>query len=612
MARAVARALIESRHLVVQAGTGTGKTLAYLVPACLSGRRIVVTTATKALQDQLADKDLPLLVEELTPLTDHEITWSVLKGRANYLCRQRVAEITDKSSRRRPSADGHSDTLFESDEISRETRREIERLVQWAQVTATGDRAELTWSSSDGAWRSVSVGSDECPGASRCPSGEECFAELAKFRASESDIVVVNTHLYGAHVASGGVILPDHDVLIVDEAHGLEDTMSDSVGISVGSGRLNFLSAALRRIVEDPPLMTRLAHAADSLATVLTPLVGTRLPVPLPSEIVEALLDVRRVGADILDILRKIEAPDESTQQRRLRAQTLATRLIDDVDQATSITPTHVPFVSGFDRSPRLDIAPLDVGPVLRESVWGKVTAVLTSATVPSNLPERIGLDIESTDTLAVESPFDYRSQAILYCTAHFPNPNSSEFTDAMHAELQQLISAAGGRTLALFTSYRALDAAVEAIRGSVDVTVLSQRDHQKSQLVRLFSEDETSCLFATSGFFQGVDIPGRTLTLVTIDRIPFPRPDDPLLSARREAVGSSAFREIDIPRAATLLAQATGRLIRNASDRGVVAIFDPRLAKSGYRRDILQALPDMKRSVERAEVVDFLRQITS
>lgn len=609
MAEAVALALSRGRHLVVQAGTGTGKTLAYLVPAFLSDKRIVITTATKALQDQLADKDLPLLVREMKSVIDRDVTWAVLKGRSNYVCRQRIAEI---ENRRSLATDGVTEeTLFDVDDMSEATRRDVGRLVEWTRTTPSGDRAELTWSSSDAAWRAVSVGSDECPGAAKCPSGETCFTELARFHASEADIVVVNTHLYGAHVASGGALLPEHDIVIVDEAHGLEDTMSDSVAISLGSGRLNFLGSALRRIVDDAPLMTRLSHVADTLTQQLTPLVGQRLSVPLPSDIIDSLLDIRRIGMDILDVLRKIETAEESTQQRKLRAQSLATRIVEDVDKATSITKSSVPYVTGFERNPHLDIAPLDVGPVLKEMVWSSKTAVLTSATIPLNLPERIGLDLDSTDTLMVDSPFDYHSQAILYCTAHFPGPNDPAFTDAMHEELRILIEAAGGRTLALFTSYRALDAAVAAIRPQVDVKILSQREYQKSQLIQMFTQDESSCLFATSGFFQGIDIPGRTLSLVTIDRIPFPRPDDPLLSARREAVGQSAFRDIDIPRAATLLAQATGRLIRNALDRGVVTVFDSRLAKAGYRRDILQALPEMRRSIDREEVVDFLRNIT-
>jgi ATP-dependent DNA helicase DinG len=199
----------------------------------------------------------------------------------------------------------------------------------------------------------------------------------------------------------------------------------------------------------------------------------------------------------------------------------------------------------------------------------------------------------------------------MLYCSKHLPNPNSAEFTKLMHDELFHLIAAAGGRTLALFTSYKALDLAVDAMRKKLPNTILSQREYQKTQLVKLFSEDESSCLFATSGFFQGIDIPGRTLSLVTLDRIPFPRPDDPLLSARRDAIGDRAFREIGLPRAATLLAQATGRLIRNATDRGVVAVFDPRLGNAGYRRDILESMPPMRKSIDRAEVEEFLRLIT-
>ena len=610
MAEAVAVALRDRRHLVVQAGTGTGKTLAYLVPAFLSGHRIVITTATKALQDQLAEKDLPLLVHELTPVIGRDISWAVLKGRNNYLCRQRVTEIEARTSN--AGTGSESESLFELDDMSDVNRREVARLVEWGERTATGDRAELTWSTSDASWRAVSVGSDECPGASKCPSGDSCFAELARFHASEADIIVVNTHLYGAHVASGGALLPEHEFLVVDEAHGLEDTMSDSVAISLGAGRVNFLTAVLRRIVDDAPLMTRLGHASDTLGEQLSPLAGNRLSIPLPGDIVETILELRGIAMDVLEILRKIEAKDEPTQQRRLRAQSLCTRLVEDLDKALGITSSSVPFVSGFERSARLDIAPLDVGPVLKEAVWSKTTAILTSATVPLNLPSRIGLDLDSTDTVLVDSPFDYRTQAMLYCTAHMPNPNDAGFTDAMHEELRILIEASGGRTLALFTSYRAMDAAVEAIRPKVAFTVLSQREYQKNQLVSMFSQDETSCLFATSGFFQGIDIPGRTLSLVTIDRIPFPRPDDPLLSARREAVGPSAFRDIDIPRAATLLAQATGRLIRGAGDRGVVAVFDPRLAKAGYRRDILQALPNMKRSIDRGEVIDFLKAVTS
>jgi ATP-dependent DNA helicase DinG len=609
MAHAVEEALNEGKHLIVQAGTGTGKTIAYLVPAIVAGKRTVVTTATKALQDQLAHKDLPFLVQHLSEYVNRDITFAVLKGRSNYVCRQRLAELNGETEKKNRKAD--SPTLLEVDEMSQSVRREIDLISEWTKTTKSGDMADISWSPSDRALRAVSVGSDECPGARRCPVGGTCFSELARFKASEADIVVVNTHLYGLHVASGGQLLPEHEVLIVDEAHGLEDIMSDTVGVSIHAGNFNFFAGVVKRIIADPKVISDIVNIGTMLDEVLSPIHNQRISAPLPLEVTAVLAEGRRIVARILDILRTIETKDDDSNQRKLRAQTLATRLADTVDVALKTDDTYVPYISGTIDHPKLDIAPLDVGPVLDAGVWQKTTAILTSATVPSKMADRIGLPVSKTQLCNVESPFDYQSNAVLYCSKHLPNPNSPEFTKLMHEELFHLISAAGGRTLALFTSYRALDAAVEAMRKRLPNTILSQREYQKNQLVKLFSEDESSCLFATSGFFQGIDIPGRTLSLVTLDRIPFPRPDDPLLSARRDAIGDRAFREIDLPRAATLLAQATGRLIRNATDRGVVAVFDPRLGNAGYRRDILGSMPPMRKSVDRQEVEEFLRLIT-
>ena len=609
MAHAVEEALHEGKHLIVQAGTGTGKTIAYLVPAIVAGKRTVVTTATKALQDQLAHKDLPFLVQHLSEYVNRDITFAVLKGRSNYVCRQRLAELNGETEKKNRKAD--SPTLLEVDEMSQSVRREIDLISEWTKTTKSGDMADISWSPSDRALRAVSVGSDECPGARRCPVGGTCFSELARFKASEADIVVVNTHLYGLHVASGGQLLPEHEVLIVDEAHGLEDIMSDTVGVSIHAGNFNFFAGVVKRIIADPKVISDIVNIGTMLDEVLSPIHNQRISAPLPLEVTAVLAEGRRIVARILDILRTIETKDDDSNQRKLRAQTLATRLADTIDVALKTDDTYVPYISGTVDHPKLDIAPLDVGPVLDAGVWQKTTAILTSATVPSKMADRIGLPVSKTQLCNVESPFDYQSNAVLYCSKHLPNPNSPEFTKLMHEELFHLISAAGGRTLALFTSYRALDAAVEDMRKRLPNTILSQREYQKNQLVKLFSEDESSCLFATSGFFRGIDIPGRTLSLVTLDRIPFPRPDDPLLSARRDAIGDRAFREIDLPRAATLLAQATGRLIRNATDRGVVAVFDPRLGNAGYRRDILESMPPMRKSVDRQEVEEFLRLIT-
>ena len=609
MAEAVEEAIAEGRHLVVQAGTGTGKTLAYLVPAILSGKRTVVATATKTLQDQLASKDLPFLVETLRDFLGREFTWAVLKGRSNYVCRQRVAELTGESTSKRKRDD--SPTLLELDEYSASTKREIDRLLAWSTTSASGDLDSLPFTPNERAKSAIAVSSEECPGALRCPFGATCFTELARARAAESDIVVVNTHLYGNHVASGGTLLGEHEVVIFDEAHQLEDTMSDTVTVAIGEGSITFFANTVKRIIDDPDLHKAITDIGAMLTEVLGPDAGKRLSTPLPKEIGEVLTAGIRVVNMTLEALRRIETKDDDSNQRKLRAQVLATRLDETLKSALTIDATFVPFITGRSDRPRLEIAPLDVSPFLLEQVWGKHTAILTSATIPSNMPARVGLPIEQTNLVDVESPFDYRENSILYCASSLPEPNSPSFREAMHEELHRLIAAAGGRTLALFTSHAAMNLAAEALRPRLDVTVLVQNQFPRAELVRMFTEDETSCLFATSSFFQGVDIPGRTLSLVTIDRIPFPRPDEPLLSARREAIGDRAFRDIDLPRAATLLAQATGRLIRNAADRGVVAVFDSRLATKGYRREILAAMPPMRRSTDRREVEDFLRNIT-
>jgi ATP-dependent DNA helicase DinG len=601
MAEAVATAIATGRHLVVQAGTGTGKTLAYLLPGARSGKRIVVATATKALQDQLASKDLPFLTEQLAEHHGVDLDWAVLKGRSNYLCLQRLDEVNAAGA-----------AQLELEAVAATTRAEIATLTDWAGSTTTGEQSELEWTPSDAAWRAVSVGSDECPGADRCPMGGPCFAEQARRRAATSDVIVVNTHLYGLHVASGGAILPDHDVVVFDEAHVLEDIMSDTVGIEIGPSRFVALAASLRRIIEDPSLIAAVAELAGALRDALEPHAGKRLPSPLPADVGDLLAEARATLGRAGEVLAAIDTKVDDARQRKLRAQTMNGRLIEQLDVARAGHEGSVAFVSGRPDAPRLEIAPLEVGPVLHEQVWANRTAVLTSATIPTSIVQRVGLPTDQVDQIDVGSPFDYTDNSMLYCAAHLPDPRSGAFRAGVHDELAALITAAGGRTLALFTSWAAMDEAAAAVRERVPFHILTQRDLPKPALVRAFAAEESTCLFATAGLFQGIDVPGSTLSLVTIDRLPFPRPDDPLLSARRELLGADAFSQIDVPRASMLLAQAAGRLIRSATDRGVVAVFDPRLASARYRWDIVRALPPMRRTRHRSEVEDFLRQTTT
>lgn len=596
MAHAVAESLNAGRSIIVQAGTGTGKSLGYLVPALLNGKRTVVATATKTLQDQLARHDLPLLTRHLGV----EFSWAVLKGRNNYVCRQRISELSDSSNQ------------LEFEEVTDGVRREIDSIIEWASRTTTGDLEELPRVPSEKARLSVSVGSDECPGRNRCPAGEQCFAERAREAAATADVIVVNLHLYGLHVASNGSLLPEHEVVIFDEAHQLESVMSDTIGVNLTSGRLSSFAASARKVIADPTFTNRLDEAAGRFGIALSTLTGKRLSVPLPTNLSDPLSTARIEINSILGNLRDIKTDNESTRQKNFRAQTQGSRLAESIDVALGFTEGYVAYVEGSEQRPALRISPLHVGDVLGGTVWGSHAAVLTSATVPVTLPQRVGLPTEGTEVLGVDSPFDYERNSRLYCSPTFPDRNSPGFTDFVHDELEALISAAGGRTLALFTSNKALHAATAAMRERLSFPILSPADYPRQRLIEMFIEDESSCIFASQAFFQGVDLPGRTLSLVVLDKLPFPRPDDPLLEARREAVGrDKSFGEIDLPIAATSLAQAAGRLIRTSTDQGVVAVLDRRLATAGYWRTLIGALPPMSRTRNRVEVEQFLRDIT-
>jgi ATP-dependent DNA helicase DinG len=640
MCRAVAEAMVTRTHLVVQAGTGTGKSLAYLVPAALSGKKVVIATATKALQDQLADKDLPQVDAGLG--LPAPLDYAVLKGRSNYVCLQRVAEVGSGGIQAElgDQGAGRADEPAAVEERDRDAEaaggappegivEEVRQLVAWSQKSQTGDRADLSFEPSDRAWNMVSVGPRECPGAYNCPSGGRCFAEAARERASVADVVVVNTHLYGAHLASGSVVLPEHDVVIFDEAHELEEVMTSSLGVEVTPGRFRSLVTSARSLVEprDADVLDSLASVGDQLGALLADRVGTRVlhdearPPVDDRELAELLSRGADVSRRVTDALRRGGAqrsflpedggsePDPDRSSRKTRALQAAVHMAEDLHRFETRGDGEVAWVDGTRRNVRLRLSPIDVGPVLSTVLWGEVTSVLTSATIPPRIVERVGLQKFPTEELNVGSPFDYRSHALLYVARHLPDRRAAGAEEALHEELSQLLQAAGGRTLALFTSKRATEAAAAALAPELAYTLLLQGDLPKNLLLERFASDESSCLFATMGFWQGVDIPGRALSLVTIDKLPFPRPDDPLLQARRDRAGGGAFSLVDLPRAATLLAQGAGRLIRNAGDRGVVAVLDPRLATASYRGVLLATLPPMRRSVDIHEVESFLRR---
>ncbi len=600
LARSVAAAIESDGHVVVQAGTGTGKSLAYLVPAVLSDRPTIIATATKALQDQLAGKDLPFLAEQL----DVSFSFAMLKGRSNYLCLQRLDEL---------EADDRLDLNLESDDDDKTSGsvdgETLVKLRTFAAETDVGDRAELEWVS-DQVWRQVSVGRDECPGAGRCPQGDACLAEKARRKAHSADILVVNLHLYALAIMVD-TILPEHDVVIIDEAHQLEDIVAEAAGRQISPARVQSAARNAQSVLVERDAPEAAEAAAVALHAALEGHIGDRLT-DGPDEVLgRALDDVRGATERLLNALRAV--PDDApanTRTKAIRARQVATSLVDDIDAVRWPTETEVIWVDGPSSNPGLRSTPISIAKLLSENLWDKRAGVLTSATLPTNATSQLGLP-ESAITLDVGSPFDYSTNTLLYCPTHLPDPRSSDFRAAQHDEIELLIAAAGGGTLALFTSFSAMREAVDRLETRLPWPILMQGDKAKNALLQEFVENDETSLFATMSFWQGVDAPGRTCRLVIIDRLPFPRPNDPVLQARRDRVGKAAFRLIDLPRAATLLAQGAGRLIRTSADQGVVAVLDPRLATARtYRWDLINALPPMTRTKERDEATSLLQRL--
>jgi ATP-dependent DNA helicase DinG len=594
MAGAVAEALAVNRHLVVEAGTGVGKSLAYLVPVVLSGRRTVVATATKALQDQLISSEVPTLTA-----AGVEVHAVVLKGRQNYLCRQRLSDLGSPEAA----------TLDLGDEEPAGVAAQLRRIAAWSATSSTGERDALGFEADPRAWARVSMPAEECPGADRCLFGATCFAEAAKQRAQAADVVIVNAALYGAHLSTGRTLLPAHEVVVFDEAHELDHQLTRSLGVEVSASRLRAIGGIARAsgVAAAAAAATDLAALAERLGARLAdravhgPLVGLDEPTR------SVLDEVARVTEQLVVAL---DEPGSGGEHRRLSARGAAVHLRGDLVRLRDPGGDDLVFVEGSERSATLVRAPIEVGALLG-SLWDEVTAVLCSATVPTGLEDRLGLPEANRRRAEYPSPFDYRSHGLLYVPAHLPERRDPACEPAMVDELAALVAAAGGRTLALFTSRRALDAVGRAVRERVDTPVVLQGDRSRAALLDAFRADEATSLFATMGFWQGVDVPGRTLSLLVVDRLPFGRPDDPMLEARRARAGDAAFWSVDVPRASMLLAQGVGRLIRTSQDRGVVCVLDTRLATATYRSALLSRLPAMRRTTSRDEAVAFLRAAT-
>ncbi|TMR33283.1 ATP-dependent DNA helicase [Nonomuraea zeae] len=614
MVQAVQKAIDDEEHLAVQAGTGTGKSLAYLVPAIRhamdSETPVVISTATIALQRQLVDRDLPRLSEALAKELPHEPTFAILKGRRNYLCRY-------KATAGWPEED-EQDQLFDPREVSA-TGRMVQRIQEWAEETETGDRDELVPGVSEQAWRQFSVSAQECLGATRCPSGAECFAELSRARAGEVDVVVTNHALLAIDAMGDLPVLPEHEVVVVDEAHELVDRVTSVVTSELSDTSVLLAVRRVGRLIEQP-IADQLMEAGEDLKALLAAAPPGRID-ELPQVLGLTLALVRDTAWRCITALGPRNAdkddPDKAGQRKAAftaldEVHDTAVRMLEAYGHASETDRAEVVWLdAGTDRRPpALRVAPLSVSGMLRDKLFGERTVVLTSATLAlggtfDGLAAQWGLgDSKSWQGIDVGSPFDHPRAGILYVAKHLPQPGRDGLPQQYLDEITELIEAAGGRTLGLFSSMRAAKAATEALRERLDVPLLCQGDDSTMLLVKQFAEDEATCLFGTLSLWQGVDVPGPSLRLVIIDRVPFPRPDDPLTSARQRHVaakGGNGFMAVAANHAALLLAQGAGRLLRAQDDKGVIAVLDPRLATARYSGFLLGSLPPFWRTTDPA-----------
>ncbi|MFC7426101.1 ATP-dependent DNA helicase [Nocardia tengchongensis] len=647
MAAAVAHAIDTGEHLAVQAGTGTGKSLAYLVPslrhAVRTGRTVVVSTATIALQRQLVDRDLPRLADALASDLGRVPQFAILKGRNNYLCLNKINSAIPEE----PEAE-----LFDAFAISK-LGREVQRLNDWVSDTENGDRDELTPGVTDRAWRQVSVSSRECVGKSRCAFGQDCFAEKARAESAQADVVVTNHALLAIDAISGIQVLPEHDVVVIDEAHELVDRVTGVATAELSTGGISAAAKRCSKLIDEQEV-DRLEGAAEAWHGLLDDLQPGRWD-RMPDGAAPVLALIRDAAWNARTALAPQGGQAADPESAAARNQALAAveevhdaavRVLTTFEETDPAAHRDVIWLSsdeirGVARR-TLQMAPLSVGGLLRSRLFGTATVVLASATLQiggsfDNLAVTWGLPPQSSATVDpalangaeapsdekslrwnsvdVGSPFDHAKAGILYVAKHLPAPGRDGLPQSYLDEIERLIRAAGGRTLGLFSSMRAAKAATEILRERLDTPVLCQGDDATGALVRKFAEDPETSLFGTLSLWQGVDVPGPSLSLVILDRIPFPRPDDPLLVARQRAVesrGGNGFLSIAANHAALLLAQGTGRLLRSVDDRGVIAILDSRLATARYGGYLRASLPPYWETSDPQVVTKALERLTN
>lgn len=630
MAAAVARAFATEEHLVVQAGTGTGKSLAYLVPALVHALEddspVVVSTATIALQRQLVDRDLPRLVDALADALPRRPQFALLKGRRNYLCLNKIhngAAADGEDADDRPQEE-----LFNPMAVSA-LGRDVQRLTEWASSTESGDRDDLKPGVPDRSWSQVSVSARECLGVARCPFGTECFSERARGRAGQADVVVTNHALLAIDAVAESAVLPEHALLVVDEAHELVDRVTSVATAELTSAALGVTARRIARLVE-PELIQRLEAATANFASVIHDGTPGRID-RLDEELATYLTALRDVATAARSAIERTNDPKAASARAEAVAalgeiSDTASRVLTSFGPAipdrTDVVWLEHEEIRGAAR-PVLRVAPLSVAGLLRSRVFSRSTVVLTSATLTIGgsfdaMATAWGLTGADGDArwrgLDVGSPFQHAKAGILYVAAHLPPPGRDGTGSVEQlSEIAELITAADGRTLGLFSSMRAARAAAEAMRGRLSTPVLCQGDDSTSALVEQFSADPQTSLFGTLSLWQGVDVPGPSLSLVLIDRIPFPRPDDPLLGARQRAVaarGGNGFMAVAASHAALLLAQGSGRLLRRVTDRGVVAVLDSRMVTAGYGGYLRASLPPFWQTTNGEQVRQALQRL--